>query len=320
MIIYLTTAGHDYTVKEPGKPGYASNIPATSAMDYHHAFWARQLPRATYIFTDLERLQDWECRCAADLYRKLRDQGLRCLNDPARAMTRFELLRSLHRAGFNPFTVYRADDDPHPARFPVFIRLQEGHAPPLSALLEDQQALEEQLIALAAAGWPRRLLLVLEFCAEPIAEGIWRKHGTMRIGNEIYLDRNVFETSWVVKGGTKGIWTEAMFQDESDAIATRRYAEMLRPAFDIAGIEYGRADHGTVGEAEILYEINTNPLVTRGNKQESKLRDAALAKSAQFYADALSLIDTAATGAINLDPSQFLPRRGPWPARAIIRI
>jgi len=58
------------------------------------AFWSRNLPVAIYIVTDFERLYPWKQKCAANLYRTLQAMGQRCLNDPARAMTRFELLRA----------------------------------------------------------------------------------------------------------------------------------------------------------------------------------------------------------------------------------
>jgi hypothetical protein len=309
LIIFLTTRGHGYTLTEMAASGYAPGMPRLRLMDYETALWARSLPRATYIFTDIERLYPWEQRGAADLYRNLTAAGLRCLNDPARAMSRFELLRALYRAGLNPFNAYRADDDPAPARFPVFIRLEGSHEFPVSGLLADATVLAAELTRLAAAGWPRRLLLVVEYCAEPIAENIWCKHGTFRVGNQLHLDRNVLQDNWIAKMGTAGIWTADMYEDESRAIAERRYADALRPVFDLAGIEWGRADHGTVAGREVIYEINTNPHVTKGNKQISAFRDAALAISANYMRDDLQLIDCGQTGTIKIERSPHLGGR-----------
>ena len=39
-------------------------------------------------------------------------------------------------------------------------------------------------------------------------------------------------------------------------------ADVLRRVFEIAGIEYGRADWGIVGGKLQVYEINTNPQIS----------------------------------------------------------
>ena len=97
------------------------------------------------IFADIERLAPWELTLAAELFRVLSEAGLRCLNNPARAMSRVELLRSLKAAGFNPFDVTRADEQPRPARFPVFLRFEMDHNHILSDLLYSQLELDNKL-------------------------------------------------------------------------------------------------------------------------------------------------------------------------------
>src|SRR5262249_14708022 len=144
---------------------------------YENLFRARRLPRATYIFSDLERLAPWELRVAADRYRAMKAARLSCLNDPARAMSRVELLAHLRRVGTTPFSAYRADPKPTPARFRVFLRSEADNTRADSALLPDQAGLERALAALRASGTPLRGMLVIEQAAEPYAEGLWAKWG-----------------------------------------------------------------------------------------------------------------------------------------------
>ena len=124
MIVILTTPRHRYTLAR-FKAEHGFPVPPMRRVAYHRLFRSLLVPRATYVFADLDRLSPWELRVAADYYRILSEAGMRCLNDPAKAMTRYELLATLHREGINPQAVYRADDHPRPARFPVFVRLDD---------------------------------------------------------------------------------------------------------------------------------------------------------------------------------------------------
>ncbi len=62
---------------------------------YERLFRMRRLPRATFIFTDFDRLDFWDLEMAARVYRRVREAGARALNDPARVSSRFRLLRDL---------------------------------------------------------------------------------------------------------------------------------------------------------------------------------------------------------------------------------
>jgi hypothetical protein len=309
MIVFLSAPDHAHEVAAFVNGRYAPGLPRVRRMNYHRAFWADKLPVATYVFTDFERLYPWEQICAANLYRTLTAMGQRCLNDPARAMTRFELLRALYRAGFNPFNLYRAEDDPRPERFPVFIRAEAAHDEPLTGLLETPAALAAALAGLAEAGWPRRLLLVVEFWAAPIAPGVWRKHGTMRIGDEIFPAYDVIDAGWVVKHGTYGLASAAMQAEEFVHVHGEDVAGLMRPVFDLAGIEYGRADHASAGGREVIYEINSYPQMGAPRTQRTQVRQAAMARCAAYVTAALHRIDTASGGWLALPPLAGLPRR-----------
>jgi hypothetical protein len=58
-----------------------------------------------------------------------------------------------------------------------------------------------------------------------------------------------------------GIATPELYEDELRLIRDNPFEAALQPAFELAGIEYGRADFGLVSGKVEIYEINTNPHV-----------------------------------------------------------
>jgi hypothetical protein len=133
----------------------------------------------------------------ARLYRRLKDGGCRVLNDPARVRTRFALLRGLYRVGLNPINAYLVEENLAP-RFPVFIRVADRHDSPLSDLIYDQAELDRAISAATVAGVPRSTILIVEYAAEPIRPGVFRKSSVFRIGDHLVRDVNWHGSSWMV--------------------------------------------------------------------------------------------------------------------------
>lgn len=311
MIVLITTRGNGYTLASLSRGTYGVPTPAFRTTHYERLFGAWRVPRATYVFADLERLAPWELRIAADLYRAMTAAGLRCLNDPARAMARVEFLSALQSAGINPFSVYRADTVPRPARFPVFIRSENDHARARSDLFFDQDALDRALRDARASGMPLRGLLVVEHAAEPYAERLWAKWGTWRIGDAIVTEHIAVDDTWLVKTGDHAKVSEAIVADEHDAVVSSRFAAEVRPAFDIAGIEFGRADHAQLARKTIVYEINTNPYAGPYVPDRSPLRQQTQMAARSRIASALAAIDTKETGRVSITGS-VVRRRVRW--------
>src|SRR6266850_5522778 len=119
MIRFLISRGHGYTFKSARK---SAEAPPVSLMTYDRLLRARWLRRATYVFADLDRLSFWDLELAAHLYLELKAHGLSVWNNPARVKTRYALLRALHAAGLNDFSIHRADEVTTSVRFPVFLR------------------------------------------------------------------------------------------------------------------------------------------------------------------------------------------------------
>lgn len=302
MIVVITTPQNRISVKSLADGKFGFPIPRLMLEDYDSLLRKRRIPKATYVFADLERLSAKELRSAAKFYRNLTKQGLRCLNNPAQAMCRVELLQSLHAAGINPFSVVRADELRRPARYPVFLRVEDNHWKPISALLNDQSELEARLRRLRARGIPLRGLLIVEYCAEPYAEGLWAKWGTFKIGSRTSVDHIAVEDNWLVK---KGVWenlTDEAIADERQAVTTNRFAEVLKPAFEIAKIEWGRADHAVVAGRSVIYEINTAPYLGPYVPDPNTIRRSTQVFARKRIARALDAIDTRSTGTVHLPP------------------
>ena len=259
MFRFLTSIGHGYTVDALVQPFPTADTPQCEVTTYNALLGSTHTIRAVHVFTDIERLTDTQLVAAAGLYKALRDAGIPCLNNPARVMSRYQLLSNLFEAGINPFNVYRADGRPKPARFPVFVRNESDHDGPTSALLASQDELDAHLARLTEGGRPLRGLLVVEYAAEPGPGGVWRKTGTYRIGGHYSLNSHLLSDNWVIKQYVPSIATDALQREEQAAVIANDVPEAVRRAFDIAGIEWGRADHATYRGRDVIYEINTNP-------------------------------------------------------------
>jgi hypothetical protein len=286
MIIFLAT--HRYTHTHLAK-GAKFDLQMRS---YHWALKSFALPRATYIFSDFDRLGPWELELAARLYQQLKAAGFRVLNDPARALQRLSLLRRLYAAGFNDFRVWRVEDHERPDRFPVFLRTQAAHRGVLTDLLETPQAAEAALQGALDEGYARRDLMFVEYCAEPVKPELFRKLAGFRIGEKMIPALCVHESKWTAKYGSVGIAGQDMYEDEADIVHTNRYAAQLRPAFELADIEYGRADFGLARGRLQIYEINTNPDVRTIGQHPFQIRMDAEKRFFEMMREGLEAIDT----------------------------
>lgn len=313
MIVLVTTRGNGYTLRSLVRGTFGVATPTFRITHYERLLRAWWLPRATYIFADFERLAAWELRQAADLFRTLAGAGLRCLNDPARAMSRVELLTALHQAGINPFRAARADEAPHPSRFPVFLRSEDDHAQALPRLLHDQGELDDALADLRAGGMPLRGMMVVELAAQRYNDTLWAKWGTWRVGDRVIVEHMAVDDNWLVKIGDAGKMTDATTADEREAVLTNRFAPELKRAFEVAGIEFGRADHAVIDGRSVVYEINTNPyLGPLGSTARPMSRAATNLIARARIAEALAAIDTPETGWVRVPASPGRRRLRWW--------
>ena len=288
MIVLLTSAHHTYT---HGLLTRGAEL-EFRVRSYRQILREQSASAATYIFSDLDRLGYWELELAARLYRLLRSAGCRVLNDPAKVHQRVGLLRTLHALGLNSFDVHRVEDGERPSRFPVFLRTISAHRGPLSALLSDPNEVEQAVAAALDLGVPLRELILVEYCAEPMRSGLFRKLAIHRIGDHMAPAICVHDDGWAAKNGKFGIASEAEYRDEHDLIATGRYVEAVRPAFEAASVDYGRADFAFVAGRVEIYEINTNPSLDLFLQHPSALRVASSALEMEGVRTGLAALDS----------------------------
>lgn len=314
MIVVLTCPGHDYTSKGLRQWPF-ENGPTVRARDYRWLFISEQLPRATYVFADIDRLYGWERGLAAEMFRAMVAAGLVCLNDPARVLTRYPLLRALARDGLNPFDVYRAEDAPRPRRFPVFLRNDADHDRPRDTLFRTQAALDRALRRALERGVPLVDLLVVEFVDLADARGHYSKFGTYRFGGDLHYDHVNVSAGWIAKlhKGSEHLWTEEMFAEDRRAVLANDNPQAVHRAFAAACIDWGRADWGVRADgAVVVFEINTNPNVVLREAAPKSFFEETRLIGRQRMARLIAEIDSPPGGRVPIAPGDLIEayRRG----------
>lgn len=257
MIYFVTTASHRYT-----HACVERDLPGFTRIAYPMLFARRRLPRGTYIFSDFDRLSPWQLEVAAGVYRQLGAEGCRVINDPAKVLQRLPLLKRLNRDGVNSFSAWAADEAHEVDRFPVFIRTQAAHRGVLSDVLQDHNAVSKALDEAVRRGHPLKDLMIVEYRAEPIAPGLFRKLSVYKVGATMVAALNVHERSWTAKYGELGVASQALYDEEHRIVRDNPFGQAIASAFSAAAIEYGRADFGLVENRPEIYEINTNPSIS----------------------------------------------------------
>jgi len=293
VIVFVSTHRHRFTHRAvPYLPG----APRTARRHYWQFIHSRSVASATYVLVDLDRLGPWELELAARLYRCLKAAGLRVLNDPALHLGRYALLRRLSENGTNNFTGWSPVLGEQPERFPVFLRTQSAHRGPLTGLLHDLQAAEAALAEALAEGYPLADLVFIEYAAAPAANGIFQKRAIFRIGDQLVPAPSVHSRDWAAKTGELGIAGEEMYAAERASLDDMPFTKTLMAAFEVAGVEYGRADFGVLNDAPQIYEINSNPMISRPSTHPNADRHETTRISDERYTAALTAIDSPAVG------------------------
>ncbi len=288
MIVFVSSEQHRYTHRDVTKEKQVE----FRTLAYDNLFTLELLPRAAYIFSDMDRLTAGQLAHAAISFRMLRKNGLPAFSDPARFLGRYGLLRRLHEQGINDFNVYRADSFEAPRRWPVFVRTEGDHKHPVSALISDQAELDKTIAQLIADGVPISTLLIVEYAAEETRAGLYRKLSVFRVADRMIGYTCVHDDQWIVKYGKPGIAPSELYDEEYRFVVENPYGEEMRAIFDLAGIDYGRIDFGLIGGRPQIYEINSNPdvkLYPKSNGVEQRDRSNEVFRA--NYLAALEAID-----------------------------
>ncbi|MDA0349073.1 MAG: hypothetical protein O3C43_18310 [Verrucomicrobia bacterium] len=262
MIHFVTTHAHTYTNESLIERHGPKLI---RLWTYDQLFLTKFLTAGTWIFTDHERLSPYDISRAAHFGNLLKKNGARVLNHPAQVRSRFEILRRLKEAGINQFSAYRCESEPRPLKFPVFVRNEFDHDSEAMTLIETQVDLDAELDRLERNGIPLIGKIVIEYSGEPIFPNVWQRLSTYCVAGEIIPHHMGFHDSWVVKSGFNKSELEThtekarLLDMERAFVKQNQHVEILRKAFSLAGIEYGRADFSIKDNRVQIFEINTNP-------------------------------------------------------------
>src|SRR5687768_5065848 len=125
MIVFVVARGYARTHKHVSEA--ARGRTDIRVRSYQELCTLGSADKATYVFTDMDRLAGPNLLAAGLLYRRLKAADIRVLNDPARIPSRSGLLRRLAKRGINDFNAYRLEEERDPERWPVFLRCIGGH-------------------------------------------------------------------------------------------------------------------------------------------------------------------------------------------------
>ena len=295
MIFYLTSEKHPYTMRDflagLGKP--LADI--VRVHTYTEFLKIRKLPsRATYIFSDVDRLSGSQSLGIFERWKRLEAAGARLLNHPLRVMRRYDLLRWARENGINSFDCYMVIEHRKPKRFPVFMRRAFDHEGSISPLISSQDELDRAIAAMRAASeWPGDKIIT-EYLDVSDSDGIFRKYAAFRIGDVLFPRQIMAAKQWVVK---KPEFDSAELAAQEVAyLDANPHGDQLMRIFEAARIEYGRIDYCVVDGRVQVFEINTNPSIIgeRSTAQvldPNSLRGPTYRKAIKRYIEAFAALD-----------------------------
>jgi hypothetical protein len=260
VIHYLTARGNAYTVQKPFEVWQPDALDLCQFVAYEDLPRVRFATPGVYVFSDLERLTPVKLRLAAAFSKRLlaAGPGFKVLNDPSRVLSRFALLERLHETGQNAFCIARYRPGLTMPRYPVFLRWENSHQGSATDLLDGPDQLHKAAEPLYRSRNGRKgHLLVVEHCDTRDNDGIYRKYGVMKIGDELIPRHIYFSRNWMQK--KSDIVTEVEIAEERAFIEDFPHREELAKIYQLAGIEYGRIDYGILNGRLQVWEINTNP-------------------------------------------------------------
>lgn len=231
---------------------------------YQDAFRNLSVPSGTLIFTDFDFLTAHQMEAASNMAQAAlaANPATRILNHPCYACERFELLRRLKAEGLTPTEILRLDSGEIPSKYPVFIRSEDAAYGPETGLLEDETAFHAAVAALRASGKPVKRRVVISYEGEPDEKGFFRKYGAIRIGDHVVPQHLFFSRTWIANSAADAI-DEECIAEELAYTRANPHKDLIRRAFDVGHLQFGRMDFAFKQGAPVIFEINTHPVMPR---------------------------------------------------------
>lgn len=258
-MIYIAVTEHNSRVARNMQRHFRDRL---ELVFYEEMFYHGKAPVGHYIFTDFDRLTQYDITYAnkvAEAVKAVAGSAV-ILNHPLRVKERVPLLATLFSSGINDFQAVRLDTGARPERYPVFVRAEDGAFGAETGLLHGEDEFDQAVADLSARGIPLKGRIAVEYNAQPDSRGIYRKYGAFRVGDSIIPQHLLYSDSWMVKGLTNMPEIhDSISSEELEYVQSNPHAEELMNIFELAGIDYGRVDYGFVDGRLQVYEINTNP-------------------------------------------------------------
>jgi hypothetical protein len=256
---------------------------------YRETLLSNPEPRGVYVFADLERLRSWENYLAKRMARRLQGKSPPefILNDAGNYLGKFQLLKKLHAAGINRFQVYRLEELEGQGKptFPVFLRRDDDHRGSIGGLLNSEKELEAVLAKLSLRDrLAKKQLMVEEYCNCLDGDGLFRKYSAMNIGGTLIPSHVYFSKGWLTK--SPDFVSDASAAEEAEFVNTFPHQTQIAEVFRLAGLQYGRVDYGVKDGKVQIWEINTNPIITRPREIIDPRRIPSQSESARMIAEA----------------------------------
>lgn len=290
MIHYVVTREHSYTIRMYLETWGRPLLKRFRIIPYDRLVNMRTFKLGVYIFSDIERLSP----VTAEAVRSVREQlagnegSFALLNDPARTMRRYDLLRTLHEQGINSFNAYRVTDNPQPQRYPVFIRGENDHSGARTGLIASYDELQSAIDDCCSKGMAREEMLITEFC-DTSEDGLYRKYGVFIVGDKL-IPRHV----WTGRGPfvkVPGRNDDDTVNSELEFLRDESHLDVIRHVMSLAHIDYGRVDFGLADDKPQIWEINTNPCVASQLATMTSGRHDVTAEFTGNMAEAFEAID-----------------------------
>jgi hypothetical protein len=295
MIIFLCMGRHRYALNGWLRD-YHDDLQGKVRILAYERLWGR-IPKSSYVFTDLERLDEFWTGHALQVYSMMKQAGLPVFNHPTGSMRRYSLQMALS----NDFRVFRSSDDLTRVRYPVFLKGEADHDGPLTPLIRNVGELGQALTRHPDA-------LIVEFLDTSDADGVFRKYSYFRVGRHLMPAHMYCGTHWMVKVGTADRDHQQYLKEELAFVQENPHEREVWEAFELAKIEYGRIDYSVHSGKLQVFEINTNPHTEGESWEPTPERKAIKRLLAQTFNRALLELDTAHPGSGTIRLS-YLPVR-----------
>lgn len=309
MLALVISEPHQYAVRDVLETRPHPLHGRVFILSYDEFLSLHRLPRATWLFLDIERLSADDLTATQARLERLRAAcpDAQILNRPERIRGRMEVMSRLAAARINDFRVLPLDTPPGELRFPVFLRGIQDHDGPKSQLLHSPNELAQAIAALPAPEGH----VITEYVDARNGEGLHEKRSYMRIGTRLFPSALDTSRNWVCKGEHDNPDSVAQPGRELDFLSGNEDSEVLQKAFELTGIEYGRADYAIVAGRPQIFEINTNPWLEPPEQVPAPSRPGA-ERMIDAWIDALTMLERSS----EIDRPEWLDIPGARPAPA----